>query len=102
MKLLALRVKIDSYIKACIGARFKELTILCSYANTQNIENRGVGVIDMDYTGNISVMFKNITNEVLVINEHDRIAQLVLAKCLMHNLPVSEEARKHGFGSTGV
>lgn len=62
----------------------------------------GVGVVDMDYADTIGVMLRNISDEAIIINEHDRIAQLVLIKCLMHGLPVSEESRKHGFGSTGV
>lgn len=61
----------------------------------------GVGVVDMDYHENIGVMLKNTTDEVLLINEHDRVAQLVLAKCLMVDLPVSSDTRKSGFGSTG-
>ena len=61
----------------------------------------GVGVVDMDYHGIIGVMLKNTTSEAIVINEHDRVAQLVLAKCLMHGLPLSKDARIAGFGSTG-
>ena len=65
-----------------------------------------VGVADSDYRGEYIVALHNDTNEIQVINEGDRIAQLVI----MPYLPVefeevdelSETKRGDGgFGSTG-
>ena len=64
------------------------------------------GTIDSDYRGDIGVILVNISSENFIINNGDRIAQMVIAK---HEFPVfisSEELGKSergegGFGSTG-
>ena len=62
------------------------------------------GTIDADYRGEISVLLVNLSNQQFVINDGDRIAQMVIAK---HETAewdlVNESARgEGGFGSTGV
>ncbi|WP_159018837.1 dUTP diphosphatase [Algibacter sp. L3A6] len=65
------------------------------------------GTIDADYRGEIGVILVNISNEDFVIENGERIAQLVIAK---HELAewisveeLSETSRgEGGFGSTGV
>ncbi len=98
-------VKIDMDSKDWVflkDAHYFALHIRSSMALKGFMLINGVGVVDMDYDGTIGVMLVNTSNEPIVINEHDKVAQLVLAKCLMHGLPVSDENRKHGFGSTGA
>ena len=63
--------------------------------------------IDADYRGEISVLLVNLSNQQFVINDGDRIAQMVIAKHataewdLVKDL--NESARgEGGVGSTGV
>lgn len=65
------------------------------------------GTIDADYRGEVGVILVNLSNEDFVINNGERIAQLVIAKHEraewqeVENL--SETARgEGGFGSTGT
>ncbi|WP_298505451.1 dUTP diphosphatase [uncultured Maribacter sp.] len=65
------------------------------------------GTVDADYRGEIGVILVNLSNESFVIENGERIAQLVIAK---HERAewisvdeLSETARgEGGFGSTGV
>lgn len=65
------------------------------------------GTIDADYRGEIGVILVNLSNEDFVINDGERIAQLIVAK---HERVNWEEVSKldatqrgaGGFGSTGV
>ena len=65
------------------------------------------GTVDADYRGEIGVILVNLSNEDFVINDGERIAQLVIAK---HERAEWEEATllsetergEGGFGSTGV
>ena len=65
------------------------------------------GTIDADYRGEIGVILVNISNVDFVINDGERIAQLVIAK---HERAEWEEVSilsetdrgEGGFGSTGV
>lgn len=65
----------------------------------------GGGVIDSDYTGNISVILYNHSNENYQVNKHDRIAQLILTKIITPDIilvdEINETDRIGGFGSTG-
>lgn len=64
------------------------------------------GTIDADYRGEIGVILINLSNTNFVINDGDRIAQLVIAKHQQISwleVAVLEETKRGtgGFGSTG-
>jgi dUTP pyrophosphatase len=65
------------------------------------------GTVDADYRGEIGVILVNLSNEDFVVNDGERIAQLVIAKHERINWQevaiLSETERgSGGFGSTGV
>ena len=65
------------------------------------------GTVDADYRGEIGVILVNLSNENFIINDGERIAQLVIAKHERADwIVVSElnetERGSGGFGSTGV
>ena len=65
------------------------------------------GTVDADYRGEIGVILVNLSNEEFIINDGERIAQLVIAKHERVNWKevtiLSETERgSGGFGSTGV
>ena len=65
------------------------------------------GTVDADYRGEIGVILVNLSNEDFVVNDGERIAQLVIAKHERVNWQevtiLSETERgSGGFGSTGV
>ena len=65
------------------------------------------GTVDADYRGEIGVILVNLSNDDFVINDGERIAQLIIAKHERVNwnevLVLDETARGAGsFGSTGV
>lgn len=65
------------------------------------------GTIDADYRGEVGVILVNLSNEDFVINNGERIAQLVIAKHERAEWKevedLSETSRgEGGFGSTGV
>lgn len=65
------------------------------------------GTIDADYRGEVCVILVNLSNETFVINDGERIAQMVIAK---HEQPVlvevdaldETERGEGGFGHSGV
>ena len=66
----------------------------------------GIGTIDSDYRGELSVLLINLSNEDYYINRGDRVAQIVISPVTkaewqeVDDLP--DTARGHGgFGSTG-
>ncbi len=64
------------------------------------------GTIDSDYRGEIKVLLINLSNEIQVINNSDRIAQMVFAKTETVELIAVEvinetERGEGGFGHTG-
>ena len=64
------------------------------------------GTIDADYRGEVGVILVNLSNEPFVINDGERIAQLVIAKHeraeWVETSLLSETSRgSGGFGSTG-
>jgi dUTP pyrophosphatase len=67
----------------------------------------GTGTIDSDYRGEISVPIINWGDEDFVINNGDRIAQMIVARyervewAPVSELPATERGEK-GFGHTGV
>lgn len=65
------------------------------------------GTIDADYRGEIGVILVNLSSENFVVNNGERIAQLVIAKheraeWLEVNELSETERGEGGFGSTGV
>jgi dUTP pyrophosphatase len=65
------------------------------------------GTVDADYRGEIGVILVNLSNEEFVINDGQRIAQLVIAKherAIWEVVEVLSETERGagGFGSTGV
>lgn len=64
------------------------------------------GTIDSDYRGEIKVLLINLSNEIQIINNSDRIAQMVFAKTETVELiavdVINETERgEGGFGHTG-
>ncbi|QNK76784.1 dUTP diphosphatase [Winogradskyella sp. PAMC22761] len=65
------------------------------------------GTIDADYRGEIGVILVNLSNENFLIENGERIAQLVIAKHERAEWQLTEELSstdrgEGGFGSTGV
>ncbi|RYM35471.1 dUTP diphosphatase [Brumimicrobium glaciale] len=64
------------------------------------------GTIDADYRGEVGVVLVNLSNEPFVIEDGDRIAQLVFSKVKQAEWIITEELTETdrgegGFGSTG-
>ncbi len=77
-----------------------------AYKNGVTVLN-SPGTIDADYRGEIGVILINLSNEEFVINNGERIAQLVFAKVEQAEWSevevLSDTVRgEGGFGSTGV
>ena len=64
------------------------------------------GTIDSDYRGEIKVILINLSKEKFIINNGDRIAQMIVNKyeqiVWQDVQSVGETERKGGFGSTGI
>lgn len=65
------------------------------------------GTVDADYRGEIGVILVNLSNEDFVVNDGERVAQLVIAKheqITWQEVDVLDETERGagGFGSTGV
>ena len=65
-----------------------------------------VGVIDSDYRGEVIVGLRNTSGEPFRVSGGDRIAQMVVAKCELPEIVLSEDLDETprgggGFGSTG-
>ena len=65
------------------------------------------GTVDADYRGEIGVILINLSKEPFVINDGERIAQLVIAKherAVWDKVDILNETERGsgGFGSTGV
>ena len=65
------------------------------------------GTIDADYRGEISVILVNLSNEEFVIEDGERVAQMIIAKHEQADWEVvvelvETERGTGGFGSTGV
>jgi dUTP pyrophosphatase len=67
----------------------------------------GAGIIDSDYLGKISVLLHNHSDIGYIINNNDRIAQIIFSKheepCLKIVNEFTKETKRNedGFGSTG-
>ena len=69
--------------------------------------SNGVGVVDMDYRGEILVALHNQSNQPFYIHHGDRIAQMVVLPVLLPSIGsakiLSQTHRgQGGFGSTGL
>lgn len=65
------------------------------------------GTIDADYRGEIGVILVNLSNEDFIIEDGERIAQMIIAKherAEWHEVTALSETERGagGFGSTGV
>ncbi len=65
------------------------------------------GTIDADYRGEIGVILVNLSNEDFVINDGERIAQMIIAQytqAAWQEVTILDETKRGtgGFGSTGV
>lgn len=65
------------------------------------------GTIDADYRGEIGVILVNLSNEEFIVEDGERIAQLVIAEYQQANWEQVDELSETrrgagGFGSTGV
>lgn len=65
------------------------------------------GTIDSDYRGEVKILLINLSNEMQVVENGDRIAQLVFAKTTKANLIVVQQLDdtvrgQGGFGHTGI
>jgi len=65
------------------------------------------GTVDADYRGEIGVILVNLSNDDFIINDGERIAQLIIAKherVTWEEVSVLDETTRGtgGFGSTGV
>lgn len=65
------------------------------------------GTVDSDYRGELKVILINLSNTMQVINNGDRIAQMVIAKTAMAELFLVQQLNDTvrgdgGFGHTGV
>ena len=94
---IALPVRFEAQVRPRSGlAAKKGITVLNS-----------PGTIDADYRGEIGVILVNLSNEDFLINDGERIAQLVVASHARLNweeVAVLDKTKRGeaGFGSTGV
>lgn len=94
---IELPVGFEAQIRPRSGLAFKKgITLL----NTP-------GTIDADYRGEIKIILANISNEEFVVNDGERIAQMVIAKhehAEWIKVDSLEETKRGagGFGSTGT
>ena len=71
------------------------------------IPPHGIGTIDADYRGEVGVILVNLSSEDFVIEDGERIAQMVIAKheqAEWIHVEILDESERGdgGFGSTGV
>lgn len=64
------------------------------------------GTIDADYRGEVKIILVNLSQETVVINDQERVAQLVLCPVIQADFEVVQELGTTergagGFGSTG-
>ena len=81
---------------------YLQLMLRSSLGEKSLIIPNGVGIIDMDYKGEIKIIIHNPLNELYTINRGDKIAQIAILKhqSYLFNIDSNIE-RKGGFGSTG-
>ena len=94
---LALPTGFEAQIRSRSGLSFRQGVVVLN----------APGTIDADYRGEVGVILVNLSNEDFVVEDGERIAQLVVAKCeqatFVETNELSETERgAGGFGSTGV
>ncbi|TJX67061.1 dUTP diphosphatase [Soehngenia saccharolytica] len=67
----------------------------------------GIGTIDSDYRGEIKIILINLGNEPFIVNNGDRVAQMIFTKYERADLievdEINETKRgENGFGHTGI
>ena len=63
------------------------------------------GTIDADYRGEICIILVNLSSETFMIEDGERIAQMVIARheqAVWQEVDVLDETERGGFGHTGV
>ena len=94
---IALQPGYEAQVRPRSGLAFKKgITVLNS-----------PGTIDADYRGEIGVILVNLSSENFVIEDGERVAQLVIAKyeqVTFEEVEVLSETKRgtSGFGSTGI
>ena len=94
---IALESGTEAQIRPRSGLAFKQgITVLNS-----------PGTIDADYRGELKVLLVNLSNETVIINHGDRIAQMIIAKyerTEFEQVDSLEDTERGagGFGSTGI
>ncbi|MDG2330383.1 MAG: dUTP diphosphatase [Flavobacteriales bacterium] len=94
---IALSAGLEAQIRPRSGLAYKKgITVL-----------NAPGTIDADYRGEIGVLLVNLSDQEFVVEDGERIAQMVVAKYEQVNFEVVNELSatsrgSGGFGSTGV
>ena len=94
---IALQPGYEAQVRPRSGLAYKKgITVLTS-----------PGTIDADYRGEIGVILVNLSSENFIIEDGERVAQLVIAKyeqVTLEEVDVLNETKRgaSGFGSTGV
>lgn len=89
------------------GGTFAMLALRSSMPRRGLAIPNGIGVIDPDYTGTIFVWLHNFTDEPVVLNEGERIAQVIFVPYItplfyeVDDLKDTERG-SNGFGSSGT
>jgi dUTPase len=76
------------------------LFLRSSIARQGLILTNAVGVIDFDYTQQITAMLHNLTDKDIHLNKADRIAQVIIIPTINY-FSESNNVRVGGYGSTG-
>lgn len=66
-----------------------------------------IGTVDQGYTGEVGIILINASNDAVRIAKGDRIAQLVVVRCVIEGIEIVDELPETergagGFGHTGV
>lgn len=102
------------YVKTGIKAKFPEEVALLLLNRSSNPKKKGlelangVGLVDADYynnpnnEGEIAFAFKNTKDDVVVIEEGEKLGQGMFVPFFITNDDSVENERVGGFGSTGA
>ena len=99
-------MKIDTWIGFSIPEGYKVIM----YPRSSLLVKRGLmqptSIIDRDYTGHVHVPVHNLTDEPVVLEAGERIAQVECVPAMQHKLGVNWQVKnvardQEGFGGTG-